>query len=109
MALSPAGPWRSDRDRGGIGSDAGTRGSNDYAGTALVIRDDGPIRGVDTGDVPVTIAWCGDDKVIPFENYGRAMLEAIPDATATTLVGVGRVPMYDDPATVAATILATTG
>jgi pimeloyl-ACP methyl ester carboxylesterase len=55
--------------------------------------------------VPVTIAWSGCDRVIPFERYGRPWLERIDGARSQVIDGVGHVPMYDDPAAVAARIL----
>lgn len=57
--------------------------------------------------VPVLIAWCEHDKVIPFETYGKAMLEAMEGADMVIVKGVGHVPMYDDPGQVAALILQT--
>jgi pimeloyl-ACP methyl ester carboxylesterase len=46
--------------------------------------------------------------MIPFDHFGRPLLQAIPDADHVTLDGVGHVPMYDDPALVARTILSVT-
>lgn len=60
-------------------------------------------------NIPVLIAWCEQDKVIPFETYGTAMLEAIDGAETVIVKGVGHVPMYDDPEQVAALILQTAG
>jgi alpha-beta hydrolase superfamily lysophospholipase len=54
---------------------------------------------------PVRIAWAERDRTIPFSRYGRPFLDAVPDAEHVTLRGVGHVPMYDDPAIVARTIL----
>ena len=56
-------------------------------------------------DVPVTIAWSGCDRVIPYARYGRPYLERIEGARGLIIAGVGHVPMYDDPARVAAQIL----
>lgn len=61
-----------------------------------------------TEEVPVRIAWCENDQVIPFETYGKAMIEAVTGADVVMVKGVGHVPMYDDPEQVAAVILATT-
>lgn len=58
--------------------------------------------------VPVTIAWSGCDKVIPYERYGRSYIERVEGARGTVIDGVGHVPMYDDPAQVAAAIVAVT-
>jgi pimeloyl-ACP methyl ester carboxylesterase len=57
---------------------------------------------------PIRIAWGEHDRVIPFERYGRPMLERVTTAQHQTLAGVGHVPMYDDPQAVAATILEVT-
>jgi len=57
---------------------------------------------------PVCIAWSEFDRTIPFERYGKPMLAAVPGARHVTLHGVGHVPMLDDPALVARTILETT-
>jgi alpha-beta hydrolase superfamily lysophospholipase len=54
---------------------------------------------------PVRIAWARRDRTIPFRRYGQPFLIAVPDAEHLTLRGVGHVPMYDDPALVARTIL----
>jgi pimeloyl-ACP methyl ester carboxylesterase len=58
--------------------------------------------------VPVTIAWSGLDRVIPYERYGRSYVERVEGARGTRIDGVGHVPMYDDPARVAAAIIAVT-
>lgn len=65
---------------------------------------DGPIAplGLNT---PIRIAWAEYDRVIPFETYGRPVLQRVGVAEHQTLRGVGHVPMYDDPQAVAATIL----
>lgn len=57
---------------------------------------------------PVTIAWSGDDKLITGTAHEIAR-DRLPQASTTTLPGVGHVPMIDDPALVARTILAVTG
>jgi pimeloyl-ACP methyl ester carboxylesterase len=66
---------------------------------------DGPVQGF-RPPMPVTIAWSGRDRVIPFERYGRPWLERIEGARAAVVEGAGHVPMYDEPAQVAAQILA---
>lgn len=58
-----------------------------------------------TADIPVRIAWCENDQVIPYETYGKAMIEAITGADVVMVKGVGHVPMYDDPEQVANVIL----
>ncbi|HYF24408.1 MAG TPA: alpha/beta fold hydrolase [Baekduia sp.] len=58
--------------------------------------------------VPVRVAWSEHDRTIPFEHFGRPFLAAVPGAEHVTLPRVGHVPMYDDPALVARTILEVT-
>lgn len=72
------------------------------------IGRDGSIKPLDAGNVPICIAWCEHDKVIPFENFGKPMLETVRGARSVTIRGVGHVPMYDDPQQVTDVILATT-
>ena len=69
---------------------------------------DGPIAALDTQTVPTRIVWGVMDRVIPFERYGRPMLEAVPAAQSVLMAGVGHVPMYDDPGGVAQAILEVT-
>ena len=69
---------------------------------------DGPLRALDAGHVPVRIAWCEKDRVIPFEKYGRPIVAALPAAESTVIIGAGHVPMYDAPDAVAAQILEVT-
>jgi pimeloyl-ACP methyl ester carboxylesterase len=69
---------------------------------------DGPIAPMTAGAVPVCIAWGELDQVIPFEQYGRPMLERVNGAERVTVPGVGHVPMYDDPQAVCAAILGVT-
>jgi pimeloyl-ACP methyl ester carboxylesterase len=66
---------------------------------------DGPLRALDAGHVPIRIAWCEHDRVIPFEKYGLPIVAALPAAETAVIAGVGHVPMYDDPEAVAAQIL----
>ena len=73
------------------------------------IATEGPIAPIDVPDgCPVRIAWGTVDRVIPFEPYGRLMLEAVPAAEHWPLHGVGHVPMYDDPDLVAGAVLGVT-
>ncbi|MFI7000111.1 alpha/beta fold hydrolase [Nocardia sp. NPDC050175] len=58
---------------------------------------------------PITLAWSAYDAILPVDVNGRIARERIPQAHFEILPGVGHVPMIDDPALVAATILATTG
>ncbi|MEU7145317.1 alpha/beta hydrolase [Nocardia sp. NPDC046473] len=58
-----------------------------------------------TLDTPVLIAWSGRDRMIPADRYAEGWRRWAPSATWRTLPDVGHVPMYDDPALVANTIL----
>jgi pimeloyl-ACP methyl ester carboxylesterase len=58
---------------------------------------------------PVTIAWSGNDAIIPVPACDKIARARVPQASFTTLPGVGHLPMVDDPALVARTILAATG
>jgi pimeloyl-ACP methyl ester carboxylesterase len=59
---------------------------------------------LDPTPCPITIAWGENETLLPPGAYDRR----IPQATVTTLPGVGHVPMFDDPDLVARTILAVT-
>jgi len=58
---------------------------------------------------PVTIAWGEKDTLLPIEPYGRIARQRLPRASFEIVPGVNHVPMFDDPALVARTILAVTG
>lgn len=59
-------------------------------------------------DYPIRIAWSEKDRTISLRRYGRPMHAAVPEAEFLVLPGVGHVPMFDDPAMVAQTILEVT-
>jgi pimeloyl-ACP methyl ester carboxylesterase len=70
------------------------------------IERHGSIAGFDIDEsCPVRLAWPVADRTIPYESYGRAFRALIPHSELLPLRGVGHVPMYDDPALVAETIL----
>ncbi|MEU7812848.1 alpha/beta fold hydrolase [Pseudonocardia sp. NPDC049154] len=54
---------------------------------------------------PVLLAWGEHDRMLPYERYGLPMLESLAGAEVVRLPGVGHVPMPDDPALVASTVL----
>ncbi|MGE4425236.1 MAG: alpha/beta fold hydrolase [Solirubrobacteraceae bacterium] len=62
----------------------------------------------DVPTCPTVIAWSEHDRVLPFPRYGRPMVEALGPVELHRLRGVGHVPMLDDPALVARTILSLT-
>jgi pimeloyl-ACP methyl ester carboxylesterase len=72
------------------------------------IAREGAIKPLQVSGIPVRIAWSERDRVIPFETYGRPMVEAVQGADVLTVTGVGHVPMYDDPEQVTRIILETT-
>lgn len=57
---------------------------------------------------PVRIAWAEKDRILPFDGYADAWKTVLPDADWVTMPDVGHVPMSDDPALVAKTILEVT-
>lgn len=72
---------------------------------AATVRD-GPFAHDLSGvAAPIRVAWAERDRTIPFEGYGRPLLERVPHAEVVRLPGVGHVPMFDDPELVARTIL----
>jgi pimeloyl-ACP methyl ester carboxylesterase len=54
---------------------------------------------------PVTIAWSRGDRVLPLAINGERAQQLFPAARFVALDDVGHVPMFDDPALVAETIL----
>jgi pimeloyl-ACP methyl ester carboxylesterase len=68
-------------------------------------RDNGPIKPLADVGCRVRIAWGLNDRMLPFMRYGAPILAAVPDAEFKLMPGVGHVPMIDDPALVADTIL----
>lgn len=58
---------------------------------------------------PITVAWGQHDRIFPVDVNGAIARDRIPQAAFTVLTGVGHVPMIDDPALVADTIIGTIG
>jgi pimeloyl-ACP methyl ester carboxylesterase len=56
-------------------------------------------------DCPVHIVWSQKDALIPHKTYGARMPRLVPDAKFSVMPDVGHIPMYDNPALVAQTIL----
>ena len=69
---------------------------------------DGPVAVLQPDNIPIRIAWCGCDRVIPFRRCGEPFVERIQGAEVIMLPDVGHVPIYDDPEQVAAHILSVT-
>lgn len=56
-------------------------------------------------DVRTRVAWGKSDRTLPWKSYGEPFCDGLPGVERLMLEGVGHVPMYDDPALVAKTIL----
>ncbi|TDU24214.1 pimeloyl-ACP methyl ester carboxylesterase [Panacagrimonas perspica] len=56
------------------------------------------------GAIPIRVAWCADDLVLPYDIYGAPFVARIAGVDRVVIDSVGHVPMYDDPATVARVI-----
>jgi len=118
MRLPAARRWalRQTMERGDRVSPAALSGLlDDLVGCAVLqdflvaTRRDGPFAG-DMAHIsaPIRIAWGVNDRTIPFDRYGMPIVERVPGAEVVMLPGVGHVPMFDDPALVARTVLEVT-
>lgn len=76
-----------------------------YVELMEAILRDGPPKAFEGIACPVRIGWGTADRVIPHSRYARRLRDLIPDADYVELEGLGHVPMVDDPALVARTIL----
>jgi pimeloyl-ACP methyl ester carboxylesterase len=63
---------------------------------------------LDPQPCPITLAWSGDDAILPADVNGLVARTRFPGADWVILDGCGHVPMIDDPHLVARTILRTT-
>ena len=63
---------------------------------------------LDPAPCPVQLTWSAQDRLLPADVFGARARQLIPSASFTLLADVGHVPMLDDPALVARTILAST-
>ena len=86
---------------------------DDYLGctvpSEILSTDEEQIAPLDPLPCPITLAWSEKDAMLPVASYGPNARERLPQATFIILEDVGHVPMMDDPALVARTILACTG
>ena len=86
---------------------------DDYLGCTvcneILSTDEEQIAPLDPLPCPITVAWSEKDAMFPVASYGPNARERLPHATFIILEDVGHVPMMDDPALVARTILACTG
>jgi pimeloyl-ACP methyl ester carboxylesterase len=72
--------------------------------TEDMLRTQESFAALDPVPCPVLVAWSGADRVLPLVDNGRIARERLPGAEFVVLDDVGHVPMFDDPALVAATI-----
>lgn len=83
----------------------GSAGCPIYWELFSAIERHGPPQELEGIDVPVMIAWGTKDRIIPDKRYGARLRRLLPDANWRTLPGLGHVPMWDDPDTIAGLIL----
>jgi pimeloyl-ACP methyl ester carboxylesterase len=57
----------------------------------------GPPGSFDGIDIPVTLVWGTQDRILPLRTYSRRMRDMLPRAEWVELPGLGHVPMSDDP------------
>ncbi|HTB76221.1 MAG TPA: alpha/beta hydrolase [Polyangiaceae bacterium] len=65
-------------------------------------------RRVDAAAGRIRIVWGSEDRLLPLKGYSERWRRLLPNAEWVVLEGAGHVPMYDDPARVAALILEVT-
>jgi pimeloyl-ACP methyl ester carboxylesterase len=70
----------------------------------LLVTDE-EIAPLDPLPCPVTLAWSGEDRILPLDVNGAIARKRLPQARFVVLPGVGHVSMIDDPAGVADAIL----
>lgn len=68
---------------------------------------DGGIHDLDAVRVPTTLMLAGKDRLLPNPRYSRRYVAELPGTTTTlTLIGIGHVPMYENPAVVSSELRA---
>lgn len=97
-------PDRIDAERA-VADALAMRGAAGFRPIARAARRGYEFRGAPT--VPVTVAWGDRDRILLPRQAGIARAR-LPHAEHVTLPGCGHVPMSDEPALLAETILATT-
>jgi pimeloyl-ACP methyl ester carboxylesterase len=55
-------------------------------------------------DLPVTIAWGSEDRVVPLESFGRPSHALVNGSKLSLIDGAGHIPMWDNPSAVVQTI-----
>jgi pimeloyl-ACP methyl ester carboxylesterase len=79
-----------------------TRDALEIAGSGTAFGDLGPI------DCPVRILYGTRDRIVRWPSHYRRLRRILPDAEYVALEGMGHLPMWDDPQTVAQLILEVT-
>jgi pimeloyl-ACP methyl ester carboxylesterase len=74
-----------------------------------ILPTEDQIQPLDPLPCPITLAWSGEDKLLPAEINGAVARERLPQARFVVLPGTGHIPMIDDPENVARTILEAAG
>jgi pimeloyl-ACP methyl ester carboxylesterase len=74
-----------------------------------LLETDEEIAPLDPLPCPVTLAWSGEDAILPLAVNGAVARARLPQARFEVVPGVGHVPMIDDPAGVARTVLRAAG
>jgi pimeloyl-ACP methyl ester carboxylesterase len=72
-----------------------------------ILSTDEELALLDPLPCPVTLAWSGDDAIVPLAVNGAVARARLPGARFVVLAGVGHVPMIDNPQQVIAVILQT--
>ena len=63
------------------------------------------LEALDPLPCPITVAWSAKDRIFPPDDFVPNARRQLPNARFITLPGVGHVPMIDDPAMCAQTII----
>jgi pimeloyl-ACP methyl ester carboxylesterase len=83
--------------------------TNCSVGRQVLSTEEEQVAPLDPLPCPITLAWSEKDSLLPLAAYGEVARERLPAATFEILPDVDHVPMLDDPALVAQTILTVTG
>jgi pimeloyl-ACP methyl ester carboxylesterase len=85
--------------------------ADDLLGCAIsrdLLASNEHLEPIDPLPCPITLAWSARDRIFPPAINGEIARKLMPGARFVVLDDVGHVPMIDDPALVARTILETT-
>ena len=106
LCVAVARPWRLTRDQAANIVCDYARAPGFRAAVGDVVW--GKPEGLDRITCPVTVLWGTRDLVLPVTGAARAR-ERIPGARVERLAGLGHIPTFDAPDTVASAVLETTG